>query len=109
MKPAVSYRDALLRSLKDPEEAAEYLSASLEAGDPKAFLLALRNVIEACGGMTHIAQASGVHRVSLYKMLSGRGNPGLGNIMRVLQKAGLHFETVAGKGKKRAFKNKRSL
>ena len=95
--PAVSYHDYLIKTLKDPEEASGYLNAALEAGDKKAFLMALRNVIEARGGMTRIAKISKINRVSLYKMLSGKGNPGFANILLLLQIAGIRFKTVSAK------------
>ncbi len=96
--PAVSYHEWLIKRLKaDPEEASGYLNAALEAGDKKAFLLALRNVIEARGGMTKVARASKMNRVSLYKMLSGNGNPGFGNILLILQSAGIRFKTAPKK------------
>ncbi len=91
--PAVSHHDWLIKRLKaDPELAAEYLNAALEAGDKKAFLMALRNVIEAHGGMTRAARKSKIHRVSLYKMLSGNGNPGFLNILVLLQHAGIRLQ-----------------
>ena len=77
--------------------ASEYLNAALEAGDKKAFLMALRNVIEARGGMTRMARSSKINRVSLYKMLSGNGNPGFGNILLLLQLAGIQFKAVSKK------------
>jgi len=49
MKASKSYKEVLLASLKDPEEAAEYLNAALEEGDEEALWLALRNVAEANG------------------------------------------------------------
>jgi probable addiction module antidote protein len=94
IKPAVSYREYLLKTLNDPEEAAEYLNAALEAGDKKAFLMALKNVIDARGGMTRIAKTSKIHRVSLYKMLSAGGNPGFGNVLLLLQIAGICFKAT---------------
>jgi DNA-binding phage protein len=39
-----SYKENLLESLKDPEAAAEYLTACLDDGDVEVFLLALRDV-----------------------------------------------------------------
>ena len=96
--PAVSHHDWLIKRLKeDPEEASGYLNAALEAGDAKAFLMALRNVIEARGGMTRFARASKINRVSLYKMLSGNGNPGFLNILLLLHHAGVGFKAVAKK------------
>jgi len=41
-----SYRDTLLESLRDPEEAAHYLTACLEDGDAGVFLLGLRDVAD---------------------------------------------------------------
>ena len=43
-KPAVKtkpYRESLLDSLKDPDEAAQYLNACLEDEDERVFLVAL--------------------------------------------------------------------
>jgi hypothetical protein len=41
------YRDSLLDDLKDPIEAAEYLTAVLEDGDPEALALAVADVAQA--------------------------------------------------------------
>jgi DNA-binding phage protein len=42
-----SYHSYLIKSLKDPLEAAAYLDAALEDGDFEYILLALNNVAEA--------------------------------------------------------------
>lgn len=49
MKATKSYQESLLVSLRDPEEAAEYLNAALEESDENFFLLALNNVALANG------------------------------------------------------------
>ena len=90
--PSVSHHDWLIKRLRaDPEEASGYLNAALEAGDRKAFLVALKNVIEARGGMTKFSRSCKINRVSLYKMLSGNGNPGFLNILLLLHHAGFRF------------------
>ena len=94
MKAAVDHYEELIKILKDPEEASAYLNAALEAGDKKAFLMALRNVLEAQGGMTKISGHTKIHRVSLYKMLSSNGNPAFESILRLLQTAGIRFQVV---------------
>lgn len=94
MKPAVGYHGELMKILKDPEGASAYLNAALEAGDKKAFLLALRNILEARGGMTRISHHSKINRVSLYKMLSVNGNPAFENILRLFQTAGIHLQVI---------------
>lgn len=83
MKPSKSYQEVLIRSLKNPKEAVEYINAALEEGDLDVFLLALRNVAEAYG-MTSIARKSKLNRVSLYRMLSTRGNPEFRSVLRLL-------------------------
>ncbi len=45
-----SYRESLLESLQNPEDAAQYLNACLEDEDARVFLMALRDVAEARGG-----------------------------------------------------------
>lgn len=51
-KRSTTYQEDLIEALKDPQEAAAYLNAAIEEGDRTLFLLALRNVAEAHGGMT---------------------------------------------------------
>ena len=98
MKPFVDHRECLIKELReDPELASAYLNEALEAGDKKAFLMALRTVIEARGGMTKFARSSKINRVSLYKMLSGNGNPGFLNILLLLHHAGMRFRAEVKK------------
>ena len=87
MKRTKSYQDYLIKSLKDPDEAAEYLNAALQDGDSQIFLLALRNVAQALGGLSRIAKKTKLNRASLYRMLSKKGNPelySLGSLLKVL-------------------------
>lgn len=85
-----NYQDSLLESLTDTSEAAAYLNAALEDGDNEVFLLALRNVADArLGGMSKLAEATGLNRESLYRMLSDNGNPELKSLSRLLQALGL--------------------
>ena len=44
MAKSRSYDETLKESLSDPEEAAAYLNAALEEGDPAVFVLALKDV-----------------------------------------------------------------
>lgn len=92
--PGVSYQGDLMQWLRDPVTAAEYLNAVLEENDRKLFLKSLRNVIEAQGGMTHFSRKTKINRVSLYKMLSGKGNPGFENIFFILQAAGMKIQAA---------------
>jgi probable addiction module antidote protein len=76
-----NYQDFLLEQLQDHDFAVAYLNEALNEslkGDEesqKLFLMALRNVAEAQGGIGAIAKKAHVGRESLYKTLSGTGNP----------------------------------
>ncbi|MGB5439184.1 MAG: addiction module antidote protein [Gammaproteobacteria bacterium] len=90
MKKSQPYQEYLIEALADPVEAAGYLNAAIEDGDKALFLLALSNVAEArLGGMSKLAEATGLNRESLYRMLSGKGNPQLKSLDRLLHALGL--------------------
>ena len=81
MPRSVKYEDWLHEKLKDHDLAVAYLNEALEEslkGDEESqqlFLIALRNVAEAQGGVGALAKKAHVGRESLYKTLSGTGNP----------------------------------
>ncbi len=88
-----TYRDFIKETMHDPEEATEYLRVSLDEyeqdGNLEAFLLALRSVGEAEGGMTEFARKTALNRQSLYKTLSKQGNPRLQTLHTILHALGL--------------------
>ncbi len=86
--PAVEYKPFLLRDLRDLEYAAGYLNAALEEGED-VFLLAIRNVVEAQGGVGSLSRSTRLNRENLYAMLSKEGNPRLSSLMAILHKLGL--------------------
>lgn len=86
-----SYTDQLVEDLKDPVEAAAYLQAAIEEGDREALLIAMRHVTAAHGGMTAIAQQTGLSRESLYRAFSKQGNPTVATLSSVLAATGLRL------------------
>ena len=70
-----TYHDDLIHDLQDPEFALEYLNACLKGGDEGTFLLGLRYVAEANGGVRTLARKTHLSREHLFKMLSKNGNP----------------------------------
>jgi probable addiction module antidote protein len=86
-----SYKEGLIASLKDPQEATAYLNAALEDGDQEVFLLALRDVAEA-RGITKLAQDAELNRENLYRMLSRQGNPQLASLSALLRSMGLRLK-----------------
>ncbi len=87
----VDYKAQLLEDLKDLDYAADYLTAALEEGED-VLLLAVRDVVEAQGGMTSLAQATKLNRENLYDMLSQEGNPRLSSLTVILDKLGLEIK-----------------
>ena len=94
MRKTKPFHDYLIDSLKDPNEAAQYLNAVLEENDPKLFLVALRDVADAYG-MSYIAKKTDLNRPSLYRMLSKKGNPEIYSIFALLSAIGLNLKTKA--------------
>ncbi|MCP5108906.1 MAG: putative addiction module antidote protein [bacterium] len=92
------FRDYVKDKLKDPEEAVSYLNTALEEyekdQDGDAFLLALRTVAEARGGLTELARKTNLNRQNLYRTLSKKGNPRLNTLETVLHGLGFRLSIV---------------
>lgn len=84
-----SYKEGLLRRLKDNTEAANYLEAALEDSHA-AFLVALKNVLDA-RKVAVVARESGVSREHIYQMLTKSGNPRLNSLEKILHALGLRL------------------
>lgn len=91
---AASYRrdeEYLDERLRDPARAVGYLNACLEGGDPNVFLLALRDVARARGGIAKLAENTSLNREHLYRMLSENGNPELRSLEVLLDALGFRL------------------
>ena len=76
--------------LKTEEDMALYFDACLEeAGDDAAFIAKALGTIARARGMSQLARDTGLGRESLYKALSGEGNPSFATILKVIQALGL--------------------
>ena len=91
MKKTIKFNDYLIKSLQNKNEASAYLNVALaeykKDNDTEAFLLALRAVAKAQGGLSTLAKKTKLNRQNLYRTLSGNGNPQLttlGNILNGL-------------------------
>jgi len=89
-----NYKADLLKRLEDPNYAAEYLARVLAEKDSAAFLIALKDVVEASGGMGSLARRVGLKRPSLYKILSRNGNPTLETLQEILEPLGLRVSVA---------------
>ena len=89
-KTSTNYREGLIQDLATPEEAAAYLNAALEEGSQEVFLMALRDIAEA-KGMGKLSKKAHLNRESMYRMLSGKGNPQLSSLASLLKSVGLRL------------------
>lgn len=82
LKGAIPYDDVAARMYaKEPQLAADMLNACLAEGEMDEFLIALRHIAKAFGGLHEVARVTGLHEKTLYKSLNPTGNPTLKTLM----------------------------
>ena len=91
MSPTISHHDYLIKSLANPTETTAYLNAVAEDGEIKYLLKALRNVVEAQGGISRLAKKTNLSRTTLYKTLSEEGNPEITTLEAILKVYGIRI------------------
>jgi probable addiction module antidote protein len=82
--------------LKTEEDMALYLDACFaEAGDDAAFIAKALGTIARARGMSQLARDAGMGRESLYKALSGDGNPSFATVLKVTHALGFRLTAQA--------------
>jgi probable addiction module antidote protein len=76
--------------LVNDADAAAYLQAAFDDGEPALVVHAIGNIARA-RGMTKIARRAGLGRESLYKSLSPDGNPEFATVLKVVHALGLEL------------------
>jgi probable addiction module antidote protein len=79
--------------LETHEEISQYLNNAYMDDDPKMFIIALGYLAKK-RGMTELAAKTGMNRASLYKALSGKGNPHFETISKVSKALGCRLAVV---------------
>ena len=88
----VDYSESMADQYRDDEYVAGLLKMCLEEEGFDVFLVALRNVAKVRGGMTWLANATGLGRESLYKSLSPGARPEFKTIYTVLRALGVTMD-----------------
>lgn len=93
---SVSHTEETIQELRTNRMlAVEYLKAALaELDDPEnraAGLLALRDIVEAYGGLGVVAASAGIRQESLCRALSPKGNPTLKILLAVFKAVGMRL------------------
>lgn len=94
-----SYRDYLIRSLKNPERAAGYIGVMLELDeegyDPAMFSSALEEVVEARKQLGTFSLAAQQHYEKLDKILAKTGGEEILTLIEFLDELGYRIAVVA--------------
>lgn len=95
MKQLRNFKEYHIAKLRNPKEARAYLSLALadfeNDNDAEDFLLAIRDVAQAHGGIGRLAQETRLNRQNLYRALSKEGNPQLETVNAVLRGLGFRL------------------
>jgi len=98
MSTSIEFKKYLMDKLTNPEQARQYLDIALEAyqidGDMGGFLLALRDIAEAQGGIGQLSARTKLNRQHLYRSISGQGNPRLSTLSAILEACGLRLSVT---------------
>jgi probable addiction module antidote protein len=82
----------VVKHLQTEDDMIGYLDACLAENDPTLIAAALGDIARA-RGMTQVAHDTGLSRESLYRALSGEGNPEFSTIIRVVKALGLSLHS----------------
>ncbi|MBD2725106.1 hypothetical protein H6G96_01900 [Nostoc sp. FACHB-892] len=91
MPKSASYHEGLVKHLQDPLEAAFYIEVVIEEGDPKMLRKALKNVIEAQGGIDQFPVQVKQCYEQLNLMLSEQGKIEFYCLSKLLDALGLQL------------------
>lgn len=90
------YQEWLIEHLKNKKTALTHLQVALEEyqqdDDREAFMLSLRHVAMAQGGVAHLSKVTHLNRESLYRLLSGKGNPTMETLLSILHAFGIRIK-----------------
>ncbi|GJM07070.1 MAG: addiction module antitoxin [marine bacterium B5-7] len=93
--PSIDYEAWLVKSLRNKKEAVVFLETALESyqedNNIEAFLLALRQVAQARGGIGKLSQNVDLNRQAIYQALSTKGNPRLNTLTSILSALGFRL------------------
>jgi probable addiction module antidote protein len=73
----------------DPGFAIELLNEILAEGEQDELLVVLRQLTQAFGGISVIAEKAHINRTQLYRTLSAKGNPEIRSLSAILKTMGL--------------------
>ncbi len=101
-----------VEALKDADYATGVLSEAIqklaESGDAQTFLLTLRKLTKAQGGMTALSKRIGINRQNLYRTFASTGNPKFRSLGAILKGLGYKLAIAPASAEEVASSNKAS-
>ncbi len=91
MPRSTSYHEKLIKDLQDPLEAAAYIEVVIEESDPTMLNKALRNVIEAQGGIDNFSVAVQQSYDKFSQILAEKGEIEFYSLSTLLDALGLQL------------------
>lgn len=92
-RPYQTFKSYLVEQLRDPMEAKIFLEGAIETygkdSDIEVFMISLRYLAEAQGGIPKLAERTQLNRQNLYKILTGKTVPRLDTTLSIIK--GLEF------------------
>lgn len=95
MPRSVSYHEQLIQDLKNPLEAAAYIEVALEENEPKFISKALKNVVEAQGGIEELSSSAKLAYEKLDKSLKENAQVEYHALNTLLKELGLYLSVAA--------------
>ncbi len=90
-----TFKSYLVETLRDPKEARVFLEGAMEAyaddNDIEAFMVSLRYLPEAQGGIPKLAERTQLNRQNLYKILTGKTVPRLDTTLSIMKGLVFHL------------------
>ena len=94
-----SHDDAMAETFReDPAYALELINSILRDGDQGEFLIVLRQLTKAFGGMQTVAAKADLNPTQLYRTLSETGNPALSSFSAILKAMGMRLKVDSVRG-----------
>ncbi len=87
-KPYVTDKEFMVEFIKDKEAVRALLGRTIFV-EPEVSCEIIKDLIEAFGGVSALAKETGLSRMSIYHMVSPKGNPSLSNLRKVATAMGL--------------------
>ena len=83
-----NFDDLLEEYLQNPDFALCFLNQALADDDINAFKKSLKDIIKIHGNISAIAKKANVSRGTLYKLMSDKGQPEIGTVLKVFHALG---------------------